>query len=70
MTNNFQYFRPSKPPQPEQRPVDDTRHGITRTDEYAWLRADNWQEVFQRSRRCSTRRSARISKPRTPIRRR
>lgn len=28
-------------------PKQDTRHGITRTDDYAWLRADNWQEVFQ-----------------------
>lgn len=34
-------------PQPEERPVTDTRHGNSRTDEYAWLRADNWQEVFK-----------------------
>ena len=25
----------------------ETCHGHTRTDEFAWLRADNWQEVFR-----------------------
>lgn len=34
-------------PKTEERPIEDTRHGITRTDEFAWLRADNWQEVFK-----------------------
>jgi len=34
-------------PETAERPVEDTRHGITRVDEYAWLRADNWQEVFR-----------------------
>ncbi len=24
-----------------------THHGVTRQDPYAWLRADNWQEVMQ-----------------------
>lgn len=26
----------------------DTHHGKTRHDDYAWLRADNWQEMFQK----------------------
>lgn len=34
-------------PVAEKRPVTDTRHGISRIDDYAWLRADNWQQVFQ-----------------------
>lgn len=35
------------PPAAERRAVSDTRHGITRTDDYAWLRAENWQAVFK-----------------------
>jgi oligopeptidase B len=37
------------PPAPvaPRKPVTDTRHGITRTDDYAWLRADNWQAMFK-----------------------
>src|SRR5687768_9182728 len=40
-------FPSATPPATEERPVSDTRHGITRVDEFAWLRADNWQEVFR-----------------------
>ncbi|WP_026480037.1 S9 family peptidase [Ahrensia sp. 13_GOM-1096m] len=35
------------PPIAEKRESKDTRHGIERIDEYAWLRADNWQAVFK-----------------------
>ena len=35
------------PPVAEKRPAEDTRHGITRIDNYTWLRADNWQEVMR-----------------------
>jgi oligopeptidase B len=35
------------PPVCAKRPCADLRHGITRTDEYHWLRAENWQEVFR-----------------------
>jgi oligopeptidase B len=30
-----------------ERPSTDTHHGITRPDEFAWLRAENWQDVFR-----------------------
>ncbi|SJZ80795.1 S9 family peptidase [Consotaella salsifontis] len=36
-----------KPPLPERRPIIDRRHGRERSDEYAWLRAHNWQDVFK-----------------------
>ncbi|TKT81208.1 S9 family peptidase [Aquamicrobium sp. LC103] len=41
---------PARPaPTAERRPHSDTRHGITRKDDYAWLRAKNWQEMFKDS---------------------
>src|SRR3954449_10069202 len=35
------------PPQAERQPTQSTRHGVTRTDDFAWLRATNWQEVMR-----------------------
>ena len=35
------------PPRAARRPVSATHHGQTSTDEFAWLRADNWQEVMR-----------------------
>ncbi|TJW41430.1 MAG: S9 family peptidase, partial [Mesorhizobium sp.] len=40
-------FPTVSPPQPEKQPVFDTHHGVTRTDDYAWLRAENWQAMFR-----------------------
>ncbi|MCG5479501.1 S9 family peptidase [Sinorhizobium alkalisoli] len=37
---------PAAPVAPK-KPVTDTHHGIARTDDYAWLRADNWQAMFK-----------------------
>ena len=41
--------RTALPPAPhaERRPTVSTRHGVTLTDDYAWLRADNWREVMR-----------------------
>lgn len=35
------------PPAAERKPVTALRHGTTLEDPYAWLRADNWQEVMR-----------------------
>lgn len=35
------------PPSAEKRPTSFTHHGISVEDPYAWLRADNWQEVMR-----------------------
>ena len=34
-------------PRAEKRPVTTTRHGVTLTDDYAWLKAPNWQAVMR-----------------------
>ncbi|MCX5512179.1 S9 family peptidase [Kaistia algarum] len=36
-----------KPPIAAKRPVITHHHGVTLTDDYAWLRAENWQEVMR-----------------------
>ena len=34
-------------PTAEKRPLRSLHHGIERFDDYAWLRAENWQEVMR-----------------------
>ncbi len=41
-------FSPAKSvPVAKKVPTTSTHHGITQEDDYAWLRADNWQEVMR-----------------------
>ncbi len=35
------------PPRADRRPAKAVHHGHTRSDDYSWLRADNWQEVMR-----------------------
>ena len=37
------------PPAIKKQPVEYEQHGRTRRDDYAWLRAENWQEVLRDS---------------------
>ncbi len=46
MTRPFA-FPTAIPPKADKHPVSETHHGITRTDDYAWMRADNWQAMFR-----------------------
>ncbi|MEX0839955.1 MAG: S9 family peptidase [Parvibaculum sp.] len=38
---------PAVAPRAEKRPHSDTHHGVTRVDDYAWLRDENWREVMR-----------------------
>lgn len=40
--------RVALPPVAKCAPISTTHHGVTLTDDYAWLRADNWQEVMRK----------------------
>jgi len=40
-------FLPASVPSAERRPHTQILHGITLADDYAWLRAENWQEVLR-----------------------
>ena len=36
-----------KPPTPIKIPSKITQHGHTRTDDYVWMRDENWQQVMR-----------------------
>jgi oligopeptidase B len=36
-----------RPPTAARKPVVSTEHGVSRVDDYGWLRADNWQQVMR-----------------------
>ena len=42
-----QALRDLSAPHAPKHPASDTRHGMTRSDDYAWMRAANWQEMFK-----------------------
>ena len=44
---NYKISLPGKAPVADRKPHQNTDHGITRTDNYHWLRADNWQEAMR-----------------------
>src|SRR3990172_452452 len=37
----------ARPPRAARRPLTSRHHGIARVDDYAWLRAANWQAVIR-----------------------
>jgi len=39
--------RPTAPPAVAKRRTETTLHGVTLSDDYAWLKAANWQEVLR-----------------------
>ncbi len=45
--DHYAQTAPLNPPAAEIRPARDLHHGIERVDNYAWLRAKNWQEVMR-----------------------
>ena len=45
--STYRFDADLKAPAAQKRMQKEIRHGIERVDEYAWLRAENWQEVFK-----------------------
>jgi len=43
----YQITTPATAPVADKKPEQYTAHGVTRTDHYNWLRADNWQEAMR-----------------------
>lgn len=45
--SDHRFPNPSTPPAPSHEKWQETRHGITRQDDFHWMRAENWQDVFR-----------------------
>ena len=46
MTDSAPFPRPPAPPRADIRPTRRSAHGVSWTDDYAWIRAENWQEAL------------------------
>jgi oligopeptidase B len=47
MTDSASFARLPAPPRADIRPTRRSAHGVTWTDEYSWIRAENWREVLR-----------------------
>jgi len=47
MTDSASFSRLPAPPRADIRPMRRSAHGVTWTDEYSWIRAENWREVLR-----------------------
>src|SRR5271165_1277230 len=51
MTDDASFSGSPAPPRADIRPIQRSAHGMAWTDEYAWIRAENWREVLRDPRR-------------------
>jgi oligopeptidase B len=47
MTDDASFSFPPAPPRADIRPMQRSAHGMAWTDEYAWIRAEDWREVLR-----------------------
>jgi protease II len=47
MIDSASFSRPPVPPRADIRPMPRSAHGVDWTDEYAWIRAENWRDALR-----------------------